>query len=142
MPHCRILLLIIAVSGFMLQFLLTEGLKREKAGRATNMMYLQMVFALVVERVIWGTTPTFMSLLGASLIIGAAIWVSLQKSQAAATTTAASRADELHQLQQQKRLAGLEDEENGLLNCRSRDPDSDDDSDDDDNGLRNDLRRQ
>ena len=125
----------------MLQFLLTEGLKREKAGRATNMMYLQMVFALVVERIIWGTTPTFLSLLGASLIIGAAIWVSLQKSQA--TAVAASRADELqlHQLQQQKRLA-VEDEENGLLNRRSRDPDSDDDSDDDDNGLRNDLRRQ
>ena len=123
----------------MLQFLLTEGLKREKAGRATNMMYLQMVFALVVERIIWGTTPTFLSLLGASLIIGAAIWVSLQKDQA---TAAASRADdlELQRQQEQQKTLAVGDEGNGLLG--SRDRDSDDDSDDEDNGLRNDLRTQ
>ncbi|RYP40974.1 hypothetical protein DL767_001290 [Monosporascus sp. MG133] len=74
------LLTIIGITGFMLQFLLTEGLKREKAGRATNMIYIQMVFALVVERVIWGTTPPPLSLIGAALIIGAAIWLSLQKN--------------------------------------------------------------
>ncbi|RYP75449.1 hypothetical protein DL771_002334 [Monosporascus sp. 5C6A] len=74
------LLTIIGIAGFMLQFLLTEGLKREKAGRATNMIYIQMVFALVVERVIWGTTPPPLSLIGAVLIIGAAIWLSLQKN--------------------------------------------------------------
>lgn len=32
-----ILLLVIGVAGFLLQFLLTEGLQREKGGRATNM---------------------------------------------------------------------------------------------------------
>ena len=31
------LLVIIGISGFLLQFLLTEGLQREKGGRATNM---------------------------------------------------------------------------------------------------------
>ncbi|RYP93807.1 hypothetical protein DL770_000003 [Monosporascus sp. CRB-9-2] len=74
------LLIIIGITGFMLQFLLTEGLKREKAGRATNMIYIQMVFALVVERIVWGTTPPPLSLIGAVLIIGAAIWLSLQKN--------------------------------------------------------------
>ncbi|RYO86601.1 hypothetical protein DL764_008991 [Monosporascus ibericus] len=74
------LLTVIGIAGFMLQFLLTEGLKREKAGRATNMIYIQMVFALVVERVVWGTTPPPLSLIGAVLIIGAAIWLSLQKN--------------------------------------------------------------
>jgi drug/metabolite transporter (DMT)-like permease len=34
----RILLLSIGVSGFMFQLLLTEGLQREKAGRATNLI--------------------------------------------------------------------------------------------------------
>ncbi|KAI5917441.1 DUF6-domain-containing protein [Camillea tinctor] len=75
------LLIIIGVAGFLLQFLLTEGLQREKAGRATNMIYIQMVFALIIERVIWGTTPPIMSFAGSALIIGAAVWLSLQKSK-------------------------------------------------------------
>ena len=74
------LMAIIGLAGFALQFLLTEGLQREKGGRATNLMYIQLVYALVIERVIWGTTPPFESLCGAALIIGAAIWVSLQKN--------------------------------------------------------------
>ncbi|KAI0517696.1 hypothetical protein F5B22DRAFT_94884 [Xylaria bambusicola] len=75
------LLLIIGISGFLLQFLLTEGLQREKGGRATNMTYFQMVLALIIERVIWGTTPPVLSLVGSVLIIGAAIWLSLQKAK-------------------------------------------------------------
>ncbi|KAF4981028.1 hypothetical protein FZEAL_3080 [Fusarium zealandicum] len=73
------LLLSIGVSGFLLQVLLTEGLQREKAGRATNLIYIQMVFALIIERIVWGTTPPPASILGSALIIGAAVWVSLQK---------------------------------------------------------------
>ena len=34
----RLLLISIGISGFLLQVLLTEGLQREKAGRATNMI--------------------------------------------------------------------------------------------------------
>ncbi|KAH7379592.1 hypothetical protein BKA66DRAFT_532322 [Pyrenochaeta sp. MPI-SDFR-AT-0127] len=74
------LIAVIGLTGFLLQFLLTEGLQREKGGRATNLTYLQLVFALIVERLIWGTTPPFESLVGAVLIIGAAVWVSLQKT--------------------------------------------------------------
>ena len=74
------LIAIIGLFGFLLQFLLTEGLQREKGGRATNLTYLQLVFALVVEKLIWGTTPPIESLVGAVLIIGAAIAVSLQKA--------------------------------------------------------------
>ncbi|KAI1428919.1 hypothetical protein F5Y12DRAFT_728776 [Xylaria sp. FL1777] len=76
-----VLLLIIGVAGFLLQFLLTEGLQREKGGRATNMTYFQMVLALIIERVIWGTTPPILSLAGSVLIISAAIWLSLQKAK-------------------------------------------------------------
>ena len=73
---------VIGLTGFLLQFLLTEGLQREKAGRATNLVYMQLVFALVIERVIWGTTPPLESFFGAALIISAAIWISLQKNPA------------------------------------------------------------
>ncbi|KAI1078810.1 DUF6-domain-containing protein [Whalleya microplaca] len=78
-----ILIVIIGIAGFLLQFLLTEGLQREKAGRATNVTYIQMVFALIIERVIWGTTPPILSFLGSALIIGAAIWLSLQRNKPA-----------------------------------------------------------
>ncbi|KAK8122125.1 hypothetical protein PG984_010795 [Apiospora sp. TS-2023a] len=74
------LLIAIGVAGFLLQFLLTEGLQREKAGRATNLIYTQLVFALILERIVWGTTPSGWSLIGAALIIGAALWVMLQKN--------------------------------------------------------------
>jgi drug/metabolite transporter (DMT)-like permease len=73
------LIAIIGLFGFLLQFLLTEGLQREKGGRATNLTYLQLVFALLVERLIWDTTPPAESLVGAVFIIGAAVAVSLQK---------------------------------------------------------------
>ncbi|TQV92407.1 hypothetical protein V2A60_007099 [Cordyceps javanica] len=74
-----LLLLSIGLSGFLLQVLLTEGLQRERAGRATNMIYTQLVTALVIERVVWGTTPPVESFIGSALIIGAAVWVGLQK---------------------------------------------------------------
>ncbi|ETS74528.1 hypothetical protein PFICI_14394 [Pestalotiopsis fici W106-1] len=75
------LLVAIGIAGFLLQFLITEGLQREKGGRATNLIYTQLVFALILEKIVWGTTPSGLSLIGALLIIGAAIWVSLQKSK-------------------------------------------------------------
>ncbi len=93
------LIAIIGLFGFLLQFLLTEGLQREKGGRATNLTYLQLVFALVVEKVIWGTTPPVESLVGAVLIIGAAIAVSLQRAGGEA----------------EKKAEVANDEERGLL---------------------------
>lgn len=77
------LIAVIGLTGFLLQFLLTEGLQREKAGRATNLTYLQLVFALIIERVVWGTTPPLESFGGAAMIIGAAIWITLQKQSGA-----------------------------------------------------------
>lgn len=92
-------MLSIGFSGFLLQVLLTEGLQRERAGRATNMMvsktllcdcydvqkayrykqYAQLVCALIIERVVWGTVPPVESFIGSALIVGAAVWVSLRK---------------------------------------------------------------
>ncbi|KAJ4115350.1 hypothetical protein NW768_011202 [Fusarium equiseti] len=72
-------LLSIGVSGFLFQVLLTEGLQREKAGRATNLIYVQLVYAVIIDRVIWGTVPPPASFIGSALIIGSAVWVALQK---------------------------------------------------------------
>ncbi|KAK8132596.1 hypothetical protein PG999_000769 [Apiospora kogelbergensis] len=105
------LLIAIGVAGFALQFLLTEGLQREKAGRATNLIFLlsqytQLVFALILERIVWGTTPSGWSLIGAALIIGAALWVMLQKNHGPSPTV------EVAKQQSESRTV---DEESSLL---------------------------
>lgn len=63
--------------GFIAQILLTFGLQREKAGRASLAMYLSLFYSLIFELVIFGTVPPILSLLGAGIIIGSAIWVAV-----------------------------------------------------------------
>lgn len=75
------LLLGIGISGFVMQFLLTAGLQVERAGRATNMMYAQMLFALLWERLVWGTSPGLLSICGSALILGAVLWVGVKKGR-------------------------------------------------------------
>lgn len=102
------LIAIIGLTGFLLQFLLTEGLQREKGGRATNLMYLQLVLMLIIERVIWGTTPPLESFGGAALIIGAAVWVTLQKN-----TVAEKDEGKTKVLDEESSLLGNADERRG-----------------------------
>ncbi|KAH7303908.1 hypothetical protein B0I35DRAFT_445912 [Stachybotrys elegans] len=100
------LLLSIGLSGFLLQVFITEGLQREKAGRATNLMYTQLVFALIIERVVWGTVPSGSSLIGSAFVIGAAVWVSIQKRKASSGTDAQQRSqvpDEERRLLEEER---------------------------------------
>ena len=65
--------------GFVMQFLLTAGLAYEKSGRATNMAYSQMLFALTFDKLVFGTSPGALSIVGSSLILGSAIYVAVQK---------------------------------------------------------------
>lgn len=74
-----------------MQFLLTAGLRAEKSGRATNMIYSQMVFALGAERVVWGTSPGIWSWGGTFLIMGAAGAVAVQKGGGAGAKTGEAR---------------------------------------------------
>ncbi|CAZ84127.1 unnamed protein product [Tuber melanosporum] len=83
-PHTLLqwaLLLGVGISGFGTQYFLTLGLQVEKAGRATNMVYTQMLFALVWERIVWGTTPGWGSLVGSGCILGSVLWVGLKKAE-------------------------------------------------------------
>lgn len=87
------LLFFIGISGFCMQFLLTAGLRAEKSGRATNMVYTQMIFALLAEKVIWGTTPGMWSWAGSLLIMGAAGAVAMQKSAGTTSKSSAQTAN-------------------------------------------------
>jgi drug/metabolite transporter (DMT)-like permease len=51
------------------QLFLTKGLHRERAGRATSMSYIQVVFAAVWGLLFFRETPNSMSIVGAALIL-------------------------------------------------------------------------
>ncbi|KAI9762026.1 MAG: hypothetical protein M4579_000662 [Chaenotheca gracillima] len=72
------LLLFLGTCGFLLQFMLTAGLQDDNSSRATNMMYFQMVFALGLDKLIWGTIPGWVSIVGGALILGSTIFVAVR----------------------------------------------------------------
>ncbi|KAF1946169.1 hypothetical protein EJ02DRAFT_500296 [Clathrospora elynae] len=72
-------LIFLGICGFVMQFLLAAGLQYEKSSRATNMVYMQMLFALTFDKLVWGTTPGLLSIIGSSLILGSAIYVAMNK---------------------------------------------------------------
>ncbi|KAF1976023.1 hypothetical protein BU23DRAFT_529200 [Bimuria novae-zelandiae CBS 107.79] len=72
-------LVFLGVCGFIMQFLLAAGLQYEKSSRATNMVYVQMLFALTFDKLVFGTTPSALSIVGSSLILGSAIYVATHK---------------------------------------------------------------
>ena len=51
------------------------------------MVYMQMLFALSFDKLIWGTTPGALSIVGSSLILGSAIYVALHREGPKETET-------------------------------------------------------
>ena len=43
------------------------------------MVYMAMLFALTFDKLIWGITPSALSIIGSSLILGSAIYVAMNK---------------------------------------------------------------
>ncbi|KAG8622886.1 hypothetical protein KVT40_001274 [Elsinoe batatas] len=95
------MLLFLGSCGFVMQFLLAAGLSYEKSSRVTNMTYISMLFALASDKIFFGTSPGFSSIIGSTLILGAAIVMALQKAQP--VTEPPERAE------------GQTDEERGLM---------------------------
>lgn len=76
------LLLFLGGCGFITQFLMTKGMGGEGGGvRATTMIYTNMLFALALDKVIFGTTPDWWSLAGSGLILGSALYVAVKKDE-------------------------------------------------------------
>lgn len=60
--------------GFFYQLLLTMGIQRERAGRGTLMQYVQLIFAIFWDVMLWGRWPAIWSWCGMLLIIGSTLW--------------------------------------------------------------------
>jgi drug/metabolite transporter (DMT)-like permease len=54
---------------------------KENGARAANMIYTNILFALVLDKVVFGDSPGWWSLCGSVLILGSAVYVALQKQQ-------------------------------------------------------------
>ncbi|KAL8681828.1 MAG: hypothetical protein Q9186_002060 [Xanthomendoza sp. 1 TL-2023] len=78
-PKQWIYLVFLGVCGFVMQVLLTAGLSYEKSSRATNMVYTNMLFALVFDKLVFDTTLSRLSILGSSFILGSALYIAVKQ---------------------------------------------------------------
>ncbi|EKV12666.1 Drug/metabolite transporter [Penicillium digitatum] len=81
----------LGVCGFLLQFLLTAGLSYvppasvsdgkpvAQGARATSMLYMQMLFAVFYDKVVWGSTLSPISWVGSAIILLCAIYVAFSQ---------------------------------------------------------------
>ncbi|KAI0357143.1 DUF6-domain-containing protein [Trametes cingulata] len=76
------MLLAVSLCGFAAQMTMTTGLQRETAGRGTMAIYVQVIFAMIFERIFFHTVPPPLSLLGTGIILSSAIYVALTKKTA------------------------------------------------------------
>ncbi|KAK6499292.1 hypothetical protein TWF506_003919 [Arthrobotrys conoides] len=126
-----VLLLGIGVCGFCMQFLLTAAIQRERAGLVTHMVYAQMIFALIWDKVLWNRLPAWTSWLGSLLILGSGFWVAFQKNRKKKITKVTKKEA------RSKRHVHSGDEERGLVAAKgSDDEDSDDGSELDEDEAR------
>ncbi|KAK7549307.1 hypothetical protein IWX46DRAFT_595639 [Phyllosticta citricarpa] len=85
---------VLGLSGFLLQFLLSAGLQHDKSAVATSMMYSQVLFALVLDKTIWGNVPGTASLCGGALVLASTIYVAFQGSSETQSKTKQSDEEE------------------------------------------------
>jgi len=112
------MLLFLGVCGFIMQFLLTKGLAaggRDNGARATNMIYTNMLFALALDKLVFGQSPGWWSLGGSGLILGSAMFVALQQQRGAPQVRGADEEVGIGN------AGGLEEEEMSMLSGGLRD---------------------
>ncbi|KAH8804922.1 hypothetical protein F5884DRAFT_884750 [Xylogone sp. PMI_703] len=63
------LLLFMGVFGFGLQLLLAASLQCEKNSRALNIVYIQIVFSMIIDKVVWKISPSWLTLGGGAMIL-------------------------------------------------------------------------
>lgn len=99
-----------------MQFLLTSGLAaggRGNGARATNMIYTNMLFALALDKLVFGQSPGWWSLGGSGLILGSALFVALQKQQGEQTGRGDEEIGGVEEI-------GTQEEEMAMLRGRER----------------------
>lgn len=73
------LLLGLGVTGFLYQFTFTASLSHKSSNLVLNVVYVQMLYALFFDKVVWDESPGLTSLMGSGLILCGVIWVAVKK---------------------------------------------------------------
>jgi len=118
-------LIFLGCCGFAMQFLLSAGLQLEKSSRATLMVYTQMIFALIFDKLVFGTNPNLTSMFGSTLIVSSAIYIALQKESIKQREEARKALEQAaaasgRSLELESSNGHSKDEENGLVRGMSR----------------------
>lgn len=74
----------LGVFGFISKFLTTEGLQDKGGSRATNMVYTQLLFALIFDYIFLGIIPGLSSIVGNVLILGSVLYLALHVAESKA----------------------------------------------------------
>jgi drug/metabolite transporter (DMT)-like permease len=82
-PREWLLLLGVGITAQFGQIYITRGLKREPAGRATAMGYLQVVFAGLLGLAFFGEVPDIWTVSGSALILACALALALERGERA-----------------------------------------------------------
>ncbi|KAF8495944.1 drug/metabolite transporter superfamily [Russula emetica] len=80
-----LIMFLICIFGLIAQTHLAMGFQRETASRGSLAMYTSVVFAVVLEFIVFRTTPTPLSILGAIIIMTSAIYTSVLSSSLIST---------------------------------------------------------
>ncbi|SGY37697.1 BQ5605_C003g01864 [Microbotryum silenes-dioicae] len=78
-PTFWLLITPIGIFGFVAQALLTLGLQREAAGRGSLAVFSNLLFAMLIEKIVFGKWPDFLSLCGAMIIVAGGFKIALMK---------------------------------------------------------------
>ncbi|EIN06921.1 DUF6-domain-containing protein [Punctularia strigosozonata HHB-11173 SS5] len=126
-PAFLLFLLLIGVSGFVAQFLLTLGVQRENVGRASMGTYAQLIFASAFDRIFFHGKPSFLSVLGTVIIMGAAFYVAVTKEKDPANNTSSTASG--HRSRTTAQSAVPTELEEGLLHNAAASDGEDDEED-------------
>lgn len=75
------MLSLIGIFGFIAQILMNMGYQIQAAGSASMGIYSQVIFGVILERLVFGAVPSILSMLGTGLILGSVLCVTMTKEK-------------------------------------------------------------
>ncbi|EFR00202.1 hypothetical protein MGYG_03205 [Nannizzia gypsea CBS 118893] len=75
------LLVFMGIFGLLLHLLIAASLRDRDSNRALSIVYIQIAFTLLLDKLVWDLSPSWVSLLGGILIVGSAITVAATGDQ-------------------------------------------------------------